>query len=94
VSAQRAIPEAINNNPMLLERTAEQQSRHNISESAKEIIQDVVDYPDELYQKMPDGGMDARAKKYLVGMIKGTAKTHKEIFENLDVTMPDFQSDL
>jgi len=29
-----------------------------------------------------------------VGMIKGTAKTHKEIFENLDVTMPDFQSDL
>jgi len=61
--------EAINNNPMLpalimafLERTVEQQSRHNISESAKEIIQDVVDYPDELYQKMPDGGMDTRAK--------------------------------
>ena len=95
--------EAINNNPMLptliktfLESIEAQESRHNISESARELIQDVVDdYPDELYRKMPDGGMDARtsAKKYLVGMIKETAKTHKETFEKLDVTMPDFQSD-
>ena len=92
--------EAINNNPMLptliktfLESIAAQESRHNISESAREIIQDIVDdYPDEMYQQMPDGGMDARtsAKKYLSGMIKETAKTHKETFENLDVTMPDF----
>ena len=76
-----------------LESIAAQESRHNISESAREIIQDVVDdYPDELYQQMPVGGMDARAsaKKYLAGMIKETAKTHKETFEKLDVTMPDF----
>ena len=92
--------EAINNNPMLpmliktfLESIAAQESRHIISESAKEIIQDVVYYPDELYQKMPDGGMDTRSKKYLAGMIKETAKTHKETFEKLDITLPDFHSD-
>lgn len=92
--------EEINNNPLLpmliktfLESTAAQESRHNISESTKEIIQDVVRYPGELYDTMDTSDTDAAVKEYLVDMIKNTAKSHNKTFQNLDITLPDFRSD-
>jgi len=88
VNSSPLLPRLIKNHIDLL---AEEEERHDIQCSARELVQDLLDNaPNELYNNMSHASDRKTAGRMcLMGILKEASTTHKEVFRKLRVTLPE-----